>query len=246
MGNIKETFYLKLIRDKVPDLLRMRGVHSDTKVIEGAEYALALERKLHEIATEYLFSKDSGTKIEELTDLLEAIHAILALRGISFDELEERRKSKLEEKGGFSKGILLKKTVTEFPLDLSLPSCVFCQIATQAIEAEIIARFAHCYVIKDHFPVSKGHLLIIPYKHIVNWFDADEEVRIDIVHALEAMKAFLDNEYHPDGYNFGANCGEAAGQTVMHLHVHLIPRYRGDTLHPRGGVRGVIPSKQSY
>ena len=69
---------------------------------------------------------------------------------------------------------------------------------------------------------------------------------MDIVQALEAMKGFLDNEFHPDGYNFGANCGEAAGQTVMHLHVHLIPRYSGDTLHPRGGVRGVIPSKQSY
>ncbi|MFA6916882.1 MAG: HIT family protein [Parachlamydiales bacterium] len=124
--------------------------------------------------------------------------------------------------------------------------CIFCQIAQLEREAVIVREFEHCFVLKDQFPVSKGHLLIIPYEHTETWFTASEEVRVDIMEALKSMKEFLDNEYHPDGYNMGANCGEAAGQTVMHLHVHLIPRYKGDMADPRGGVRGVIPSKQKY
>lgn len=124
--------------------------------------------------------------------------------------------------------------------------CIFCQIARKEKKAEIVAEFKHCYVKKDDFPVSKGHLLIIPYEHTENWFSAKEEVRMDIMSAIDLMKTKLDKEYNPDGYNFGANCGKAAGQTVMHLHVHLIPRYKGDMEDPRGGVRGVIPSKQKY
>jgi len=77
-------------------------------------------------------------------------------------------------------------------------------------------------------------------------FTANEEVQKDIMKALNAMKIVLDAEYNPDGYNIGANCGKDAGQSVMHLHVHLIPRYKGDMEDPKGGVRGVIPSKQKY
>ncbi len=126
------------------------------------------------------------------------------------------------------------------------PECLFCQIARREIETQFFAPFTHCYVIKDQFPVSNGHILIIPYEHTENWFTAREEVRLDMLKALHLMKDRLDKENSPDGYNIGANCGEAAGQTVMHLHLHLIPRYKGDMENPKGGVRGVIPSKQKY
>jgi diadenosine tetraphosphate (Ap4A) HIT family hydrolase len=113
-------------------------------------------------------------------------------------------------------------------------------------EMAFFAKFEHCYVIKDQFPVSPGHILIIPYQHTENWFTATEEVRLDIVKALSLVKETLDVDYNPHGYNIGANCGKVAGQSVMHLHVHLIPRYQGDMADPKGGIRGVIPSKQKY
>lgn len=127
-----------------------------------------------------------------------------------------------------------------------MTDCIFCQIARGEKEAEILARFKHCFVMKDQFPVSKGHILIIPYEHTDTWFTASEEVRLEMMKALSELKARLDKDYNPDGYNIGINCGESAGQSVMHLHVHLIPRYHGDVDVPRGGVRGVIPSKQTY
>jgi diadenosine tetraphosphate (Ap4A) HIT family hydrolase len=124
--------------------------------------------------------------------------------------------------------------------------CVFCQIAQKEKKVEVIARFNHCFVIKDQYPVSPGHLLIIPYQHTESWFSSSTEVKEEIVDVLDKIKQLLDIEYHPDGYNIGMNCGKAAGQTVMHLHVHLIPRFKDDMNDPRGGVRGVIPSKQKY
>jgi diadenosine tetraphosphate (Ap4A) HIT family hydrolase len=129
---------------------------------------------------------------------------------------------------------------------IPVSSCLFCQIANKEKEVEIVEEFAFCYVIKDAFPVTKGHLLIIPYQHVSDWFSVDQKVQFDMLYALKKMKAKLDEEYSPDGYNIGMNCGEAAGQTIMHLHAHLIPRYKGDVANPRGGVRGVIPHKQSY
>ncbi len=124
--------------------------------------------------------------------------------------------------------------------------CIFCQIVRKEKKTEIIAQFNHCFVIKDQYPVSPGHLLIIPYKHTEDWFSSSNEVKGEIVEVLDKLKKLLDIEYHPDGYNIGMNCGKAAGQTVMHLHVHLIPRFKDDMNDPRGGVRGVIPSKQKY
>ncbi len=121
--------------------------------------------------------------------------------------------------------------------------CLFCQ---QAVKDKAIAQYSHVYVKEDSYPVSKGHLLIIPNVHTENWFTATREVREEILIVIEEMKVLLDQKYAPDGYNIGMNCGVAAGQTVMHLHVHLIPRYEGDIDNPRGGVRGVIPSKQKY
>src|SRR5258708_1052568 len=142
-----------------------------------------------------------------------------------------------------------RKAKTEDPI-LEIISrksdCLFCQFARLQREVNFFETFEHCYAIKDQYPVSKGHILIIPTEHTENWFTAREEVRIDMMRALHLLKPRLDSEYQPQGYNIGANCGEVAGQSVMHLHLHLIPRYQGDMENPRGGVRGVIPSKQKY
>ena len=131
-------------------------------------------------------------------------------------------------------------------MSLSGSDCFFCQVASQKKNVEIIAKFEHCYAIKDQFPVANGHVLIIPYEHIKDWFSAPKVVQIDTMAAIEKLKLMLDAEYQPDGSNIGMNCGKAAGQTVMHLHLHLIPRYIDDMEDPRGGVRGVIPAKQKY
>lgn len=124
--------------------------------------------------------------------------------------------------------------------------CIFCQISKKTTNRKIVKEFRYCYAILDDFPVSPGHLLIIPYEHTENWFTAKDQVKKDIIQAIENMKIEIDKNYKPDGYNIGINCGTAAGQSIMHLHVHLIPRYVGDHSNPKGGVRGVIPNKQSY
>lgn len=124
--------------------------------------------------------------------------------------------------------------------------CIFCTIPVQEDSSKVIQKFKHCYAIYDAFPVTPGHVLIIPYECTEHWFTASEEIRLDIFQAVNHMKELIDKEYLPEGYNIGMNCGPTAGQTVFHLHVHLIPRYKGDMDDPRGGVRGVIPQKQKY
>jgi diadenosine tetraphosphate (Ap4A) HIT family hydrolase len=112
--------------------------------------------------------------------------------------------------------------------------------------ADWVASNSLAFAIRDAYPVSRGHTLVVPMRPVATWFDANEEERAAIVALLDQVKAQLDAEFHPDGYNVGFNAGEAAGQTVMHLHVHVIPRYRGDMADPRGGVRHVIPGKGNY
>jgi diadenosine tetraphosphate (Ap4A) HIT family hydrolase len=121
-----------------------------------------------------------------------------------------------------------------------MDDCPFCQFGDEVLgNALASARF-------DRHPVNPGHLLIIPRRHVAGFFEATADERRALFELVDAGKALLDERFHPDGYNLGINVGEAAGQTVMHLHVHLIPRYRGDVANPRGGVRGVIPARQSY
>jgi len=129
---------------------------------------------------------------------------------------------------------------------MSQKTCIFCEIPERKAPSQIIQNFEHCYAIYDQFPVSQGHVLLIPHTHIEDWFAASAPVQLGMVQALNSMKAFLDQKFSPDGYNIGANCGPVAGQTVFHLHMHLIPRYTGDMEDPRGGIRGVIPHKQKY
>jgi diadenosine tetraphosphate (Ap4A) HIT family hydrolase len=121
-------------------------------------------------------------------------------------------------------------------------TCIFCNIEKE----RIITDNELAYAIYDKFPVNKGHILIIPKKHYKEYFDVDEQIKNELWKLVDKCKEIVDEKYNPDGYNIGINCGEAAGQTVMHLHIHLIPRYKGDIENPRGGVRGVIPNKRIY
>ena len=102
------------------------------------------------------------------------------------------------------------------------------------------------FVIYDGFPVSKGHCLVVPHRVYSDYFDSTEDEINGLQKLVIEIKELLDREYQPDGYNVGINCGEVSGQTIPHVHIHVIPRYEGDMDNPRGGVRGVIPSKQKY
>ncbi|MEZ4300814.1 MAG: DEAD/DEAH box helicase family protein [Polyangiaceae bacterium] len=115
-----------------------------------------------------------------------------------------------------------------------------------APESSWVASNDLAFALLDAFPVSRGHTLVIPRRLIATWFDATPEERAAIFALVDDVKRRLDSELRPDGYNIGINAGEAAGQTVMHLHVHVIPRFRGDVEDPRGGVRHVIPGKGNY
>ncbi len=109
-----------------------------------------------------------------------------------------------------------------------------------------VASNALAFAIRDGFPVSPGHTLIVPRRLVATWFEATREEQVAMLELLDVVKAQLDAELQPDGYNIGINVGPAAGQTVMHLHMHLIPRFNGDVPDPRGGIRHVIPGKGNY
>ncbi len=121
------------------------------------------------------------------------------------------------------------------------PKCPFC--AAEAIEAE----HGSVYAIKDKFPVTPGHMLVIPFRHQPDFFTMTRRERRDAEDLILHLRArLLHDDPSIQGFNIGCNNGEVAGQTIMHVHWHLIPRREGDTPNPRGGVRGVIPSKMSY
>jgi diadenosine tetraphosphate (Ap4A) HIT family hydrolase len=121
-------------------------------------------------------------------------------------------------------------------------NCPFCSLGSD----RIISESDYSLTILDGFPVSNGHTLIIPKRHVQSFFELQAIEKAAVLQALDEAKETLDQEFLPDGYNIGINDGEAAGQTVMHLHIHLIPRYKGDTEDPRGGVRHVFPGKAKY
>ena len=125
---------------------------------------------------------------------------------------------------------------------MSNTDCIFCNIS----QDRRITENDHCFAIYDDFPVSKGHTLIIPKRHVADYFDLTEDEVMAMQALMRDIKAKIDAELSPDGYNIGINVNAAAGQTVFHVHMHLIPRYVGDVENPRGGVRGVIPAKQKY
>ena len=120
--------------------------------------------------------------------------------------------------------------------------CPFCTLDS----SRILGENDHAVWIRDGFPVSPGHSLVIPKRHVGSFFAIGIEERSAILSLLDQAKSAAADEFAPDGFNVGINDGPAAGQTVPHLHVHLIPRYLGDMGDPRGGVRWVLPEKADY
>jgi diadenosine tetraphosphate (Ap4A) HIT family hydrolase len=120
--------------------------------------------------------------------------------------------------------------------------CPFCRIDPERIVAESPLTLTF----RDAFPISPDHTLVVPRRHFANLFEASTDEIGEIWKAIRHAAARLSAERHPDGFNVGVNVGKAAGQTVMHLHVHLIPRYGGDQPDPRGGIRRIFPDRADY
>ncbi|THE64292.1 HIT family protein [Salinadaptatus halalkaliphilus] len=125
------------------------------------------------------------------------------------------------------------------------PDCPFCDIIHDE-SAKLMVETEHLAGFRDAYPVNPGHILIIPRAHLTR-FDAIPDIWGDeLLTATSTVKDQLDQKHDPDGYNMGMNLGESAGQTIDHLHWHVIPRYTGDVSDPEGGIRGVIPEERKY
>ena len=123
-----------------------------------------------------------------------------------------------------------------------MEKCIFCHLD----DKEVIGKYIHWTAMFDAYPVSDGHVLLVSNRHCETYFDLSTEETTDLAKAIDDIKTYLDDKYHPDGYNIGCNCGEVAGQSIKHCHIHIIPRYAGDVEDPLGGVRGVKIDKQKY
>ena len=132
-------------------------------------------------------------------------------------------------------------TIPQNDLD---PDCAFCKAFE---ESRVVESLGSVVAIKDRYPVSEGHFLILPKRHTLDYFTMTEWERRDTEKLLLKLRNQIASEDESvTGFNIGVNCGESAGQTIWHAHTHLIPRRDGDTPNPRGGVRGVIPDKMDY
>lgn len=121
-----------------------------------------------------------------------------------------------------------------------------CKFYEKIEKDRIILETSEWIAFYDAYPVTKGHVLLVSKEHFNTFFDLPDRLKDSLLFRINDIKEILDNKFHPDGYNIGCNCGEAAGQTINHFHLHIIPRYKGDCENPRGGVRGVIPLMQNY
>ena len=119
--------------------------------------------------------------------------------------------------------------------------CIFCHL-----DRSILAETERSFALLDAYPVSSGHTLVIPKRHVVSIWDMTAEEYADAFNLVRQAKNILQLKFQPQGFNIGVNCGEAAGQSVFHAHIHIIPRYDGDVLRPKGGVRNIIPGKGNY
>ena len=121
-------------------------------------------------------------------------------------------------------------------------TCPFCS----PYDDDVIAKNALCYARWDRYPVSKGHLLVMPFRHTPDFFEMTDEEKHALMALMAECKVIIEENFTPVGYNIGFNVGAAAGQTIMHCHCHVIPRYSGDVKNPRGGIRGLIPGRYNY
>lgn len=121
--------------------------------------------------------------------------------------------------------------------------CVFCDELSQRLH---VVENQHAFAVRDLYPVSQGHTLVVPKQHWDNMFDAPEEQQQALWSLVSEVRQLLLQELSPAGFNIGVNVGSAAGQTVPHAHIHVIPRYIGDSNDPRGGVRWVLPQHAGY
>ena len=121
-------------------------------------------------------------------------------------------------------------------------TCPFCS----SLESRVFLENDLALAILDGFPISEGHSLIIPKRHVSSIFEIQKNELLGLFNLLTDVKNKLTEQFNPDGFNIGINDNEAAGQTINHLHIHLIPRYKGDQADPRGGVRWIFPDKAKY
>ena len=119
--------------------------------------------------------------------------------------------------------------------------CLFCKEPRGVLRVHELA-----YSARDTYAVSPGHTLIIPKRHVASFFELTQDELVACINLINEEKQFIDGEFNPDGYNIGVNVGPAAGQSILHVHIHVIPRYLGDVKNPQGGVRHVIPSNAHY
>jgi diadenosine tetraphosphate (Ap4A) HIT family hydrolase len=121
-------------------------------------------------------------------------------------------------------------------------TCPFCRPSPQRIVIEGVAAMA----LWDSYPLNPGHVLIVPRRHVASWFEATAAEREEMLRLADEARRIVTERHAPDAFNLGLNDGPAAGQTVPHVHLHLIPRYAGDVGDPRGGVRWIIPERAAY
>jgi len=122
-----------------------------------------------------------------------------------------------------------------------MSDCPFCHPDREIL---LTSDLSICFY--DKYPVSEGHLLVVPKRHVPDYFELVEEEKNDLWKLAEQAKTYLEENFNPDGFNIGFNSGTAAGQTIFHVHIHIIPRYSGDVEDPTGGGRNVIPGKGKY
>ena len=119
-------------------------------------------------------------------------------------------------------------------------NCIFCRKVDLIYEGDLI------YISQDRYPVSPGHVLIVPKRHVPEYFDCTKHEITELWESVNLAKEIIEKDHKPDSYNIGINVSKVAGQSVPHTHIHLIPRYEGDVADPRGGVRSVIPKNRTY
>ena len=240
------------------ELLRSRGIN-----IEGYDKYYFPEypkKKFDTIICFYvlnvLLPEEQATVLMELSQLIKPSGRVyLAVRRDL--QFEGFRKHKIHQKSTYQCNVVLNSRsifknesceIYEYQHynQLKITQNSNCPFCSPDPKVELIVESATAYAIYDKFPVSQGHALIIPKRHCADYFDLSFKEQSACTLMLNKVKAIVFEKFKPNGYNIGVNIGKCAGQTIYHVHLHLIPRYIGDMPDPRGGVRGVIPERRNY